>query len=125
MGYIGNNSIQIDPSEGYEHLKESDPQLLFPEEKVMMAFQGRGGKGRDSTYFTNLRVLIRDVKGLSGKQKKYQSIPYKSIKAFSVETAGSMDSDVELKLFGKGGIGTMKFDFVSGKVDILNVNRFL
>lgn len=124
IAFIGDNSIQIEASEGYEFLKKEDPKLLLPEETVILAFQDRGGRGRDSSYFTSFRVLIRDKKGL-GKRIKYVSVPYKSIKAFSVETAGTLDGDVELSLYGAGGIGKISFEFVSGNVDILSVNKFL
>ena len=125
IAFMGNDAIQIEASGGYENLKKKDPRLLFPDEKVYLAFEGRGGKGRDSFYFTSFRVLIRDVKGITGKEKEFTSIPYTSIKAFSVETAGSLDSDVELKLYACDGIGTVSFDFVSGKVNIFDINKFL
>ena len=122
--YMADNAVQIEVSEGYENLKKY-PKLLFPNEKIHLAFQGRGGKGRDSTYFTSSRILLRDVKGMSGKQKRYKSIPYKSIKAFAIETAGSMDSDTELKIYSNSGIGKIKLDFVSDKVNIYAINKFL
>ena len=121
---MGDNSVQYDKVEALEFLQKEDPELLLPDESIIMAFQDRGGHGRDSSYFTSSRILIRDKRGL-GKRIKYISVPYKSIKAFSVETAGSLDADVELKLYGSGGIGKIDFDFVTGAVDIFAINRFL
>jgi Bacterial PH domain len=48
---------------------------------------------RDSIVFTNERLLIVNVQGLTGSKVSYQSIPYSSIKIFSMETAGSLDFD--------------------------------
>jgi hypothetical protein len=48
--------------------------------------------------FTNLRVIKIDPKGLVGKQVEYTSIPWKSITAYAVRTAGKYldwDSEVE------------------------------
>jgi hypothetical protein len=50
-------------------------------------------------------------------------VPYKSIRAFSVEAAGTVDSDHELNLYARG-IGKVSMDFVCD-VDILGVHRFL
>lgn len=124
IAFLGDNSVPYDEVEALEFLQKKDPELLLPDESIIMAFQDRGGHGRDSSYFTSSRILIRDKKGL-GKRVKYISVPYKSIKAFSVETAGTLDADVELKLYGSGGIGKIGFDFVTGAVDILAINRFL
>jgi len=124
IAFMGDDAVRWDNSSAHEFLKKEDPKLLLPGETIVMAFRDRGGHGRDSSYFTSFRVLVRDKRGL-GKRVKYASIPYKSIKAFSVETAGTLDADVELKLYGSGGIGKIGFEFVSGEVDILALNRFM
>jgi hypothetical protein len=51
----------------------SSTQVLLDDEHVLMAFKA----GRDSTLFTNLRVMMLDVQGLSGQKIEYKSIPYK------------------------------------------------
>ena len=63
------------------------------------------------------------LKGMTGKRIEYTSVPYKSIHAFSVETAGSMDADQELKLFAHG-IGRVSIDLVKS-IDVLAIYRFL
>ena len=63
------------------------------------------------------------LQNFPGKRKEYQSCPYHSIKAFSVETAGSMDSDVELKVYGAGL--DISIDFDKKKVDIFNIQKYL
>ena len=54
---------------------------------------------RDKWVFTNKRLIIQDVQGLTGKKKDYMSIPYRSVERFSVETAGTFDTDAEIKIW--------------------------
>jgi len=54
---------------------------------------------RDSFLFTNKRLILVDIQGISGKQIEYLSIPYSKIMKFSVQTGGSFDLDAELKLW--------------------------
>lgn len=60
---------------------------------------------------------------MTGKQIEYTSVPYKSILAFSVETAGSIDTDQELKLYAHG-IGKVSIDLVKS-IDVMPIFRFL
>ena len=94
MGF--NNAEPISKEEAESHLKEDCPGLLLQDERVEMGFKAT----RDKYYFTTHRVLIEDKHGITGKRTEYKSCPYHSIKAFSVETSGSFDSDVELKVYG-------------------------
>jgi len=57
---------------------------------------------RDMFIFTNKRLILVDKQGLTGKKVEYQSIPYKSICRFSIETAGNFDLDAELKIWISG-----------------------
>ena len=52
--------------------------------------------------FTNMRLILVDKQGLTGKKVDYQSIPYKSIVRFSKESTGLFDLDAELKLWLSG-----------------------
>lgn len=54
---------------------------------------------RDTFLFTNKRLILVDVKGISGKSVEYLSIPYSKIMKFSVQTGESFDLDAELKLW--------------------------
>ena len=72
---------------------------------------------------TSKRLLIKDKKGLTGKRIAFKSVPYNSIRAFSVETAGTMDTDQELKIYARG-IGKVAIDFVNN-VDVIAIHRFL
>lgn len=57
---------------------------------------------RDLLVFTNLRMILIDKQGMTGKKVEYHSIPYKSITHFSCETAGTFDLDAELKIWISG-----------------------
>ena len=54
---------------------------------------------RDTFLFTNKRLILVDIQGVSGKQIEYLSVPYGKITRFSVQTGGSFDLDAELKLW--------------------------
>jgi hypothetical protein len=86
------------PAEYEEKVREEDPNLLQCDENIVLAFKGRGGSGRDHYMLTTTRVILRDKRGVTGKRVRYTSVPYTSIRAFSLETAGSVDTDQELKI---------------------------
>lgn len=123
VAFISDNAILADPKEREESLRSKVPELLQSDEKVLFAFKDRGGKGRDSSNLTNKRILIKDKQGLTGKKTEYITIPYSAIRAYSVETAGSFDSDSELKIYASG-YGKIALDFVSD-VDVFAIYRFL
>lgn len=54
---------------------------------------------RDTFIFTSKRLILIDIKGITGSKIEYLSISYKSISRFSVETAGTFDLDAELKIW--------------------------
>ena len=58
-----------------------------------------------------------------GKRTEYKSCPYHSIKAFSVETAGSLDADVELKVYGSGL--DISIDFDKKKINVFDIQKYL
>ncbi|HEY4745754.1 MAG TPA: PH domain-containing protein [Desulfuromonadaceae bacterium] len=70
-------------------------QLLADGEIIVMGF----ALFRDTFLFTNKRLILVEVQGISGKQLEYLSIPYSSIVKFSVQTGGSFELDAELKLW--------------------------
>lgn len=57
---------------------------------------------RDMFIFTNRRLILIDVQGLTGKKVEYHSIPYSKITQFSIETTGHLDLDAELKIWVSG-----------------------
>jgi hypothetical protein len=70
--WLGGDQRELDP-EALDSELHTTTRILLDDEKVLMAFKA----GRDSTLFTNLRVVILDVQGLSGAKVQYTSIPYK------------------------------------------------
>lgn len=88
------NAAEVDPKQTTEELAD----VLIPEEEVKLAFK----VFRDMFVFTNHRLILIDKQGMTGKKVEYNSIPYKSITHFSVETAGSFDRDSEIKIWIKG-----------------------
>lgn len=54
---------------------------------------------RDTFLFTNKRLILVEIQGISGKQIEYLSIPYGKITKYSVQTGGSFDLNAELKLW--------------------------
>ena len=69
---------------------------------------------RDAAVFTDKRILIADKQGLTGKKIEYCTIPYKSIVAYAIETAGTFDLDAEIKLVLSGGI-SVELQFFKSK----------
>ncbi|MDF2587647.1 MAG: hypothetical protein K0S41_1488 [Anaerocolumna sp.] len=72
--------------------------LLCENEKIDKAYK----LIRDMFIFTNRRLILIDVQGLTGKKQEYRSIPYSKITQFSIETAGHFDLDAELKIWVSG-----------------------
>lgn len=54
---------------------------------------------RDTLLFTNKRLILVDIQGISGKQIEYLSVPYSKVTKFSVQTSGNFDFDAELKIW--------------------------
>lgn len=54
---------------------------------------------RDTFLFTNKRLILIDIQGISGKQIEYFSVPYNKITKFSVQTGESFDLNAELKIW--------------------------
>ncbi|TQR16273.1 PH domain-containing protein [Psychrobacillus soli] len=92
-GLMGNASeVELDKVE--KELKD----LLVSTEKVEHAYK----LIRDLFVFTDKRLLLIDKQGMTGKKVEYHSIPYKSVVHFSIETAGTLDLDAELKIWLSG-----------------------
>lgn len=79
---------------------------------------------RDLFLFTNKRMILVDKQGFTGKKVEYNSIPYKSIIRFSVETVGRFDDDSELKIWLTGGLDPIKREF-KRNTDIIELQRVL
>lgn len=78
-----------------DKLEADYAQLLTEGEKIEVGF----AVFRDTFIFTDKRLMIVDVQGMTGRKIEYMSIPYGKITKFSVETAGRFDLDAELKIW--------------------------
>lgn len=104
-----------------EKLKEKYGRLLSENEQIELGFQ----LIRDTFMFTDKRLILIDVQGITGSKMEYKSFPYKSISRFSLETAGTFDLDAELKIW----ISSETLPSVSKKfnksIDVYGVQRYL
>ena len=57
---------------------------------------------RDWIAFTSWRVIYVNVQGITGSKKEYLTVPYRSITAYSIESAGTFDLDAEIKIYLSG-----------------------
>lgn len=65
---------------------------------------------RDRLIFTNKRVIVIDLQGLTNKKREYMSIPYSKISSFSCESGENFDINAELKIWASG-FGKTWFQF--------------
>ena len=94
-------------------------KLLVEDEKIVCAFKTI----RDQVIFTNNRIFVVNVKGVTGKKIAYFSYPYSKIQYYGIETAGLLDIDSELLItFSNGHM--LQFDFKSN-VDIRMINSLI
>lgn len=94
-------------------------KLMINEENIILAFQTI----RDQVIFTNHRIFVVNVKGVTGKKIAYFSYPYSKIQYYGVETAGLLDIDSELVVaFSNGEV--LQFDFKSN-VDIKTISTMI
>ena len=86
--------------------------LLVQGESIVSAFT----TVRDQVVFTNKRVFVINVQGITGKKVSYLSYPYSKVQYFGIETAGLLDIDSEMILSFSNGV-MLQFDFKTN-VDI-------
>ena len=80
---------------------------------------------RDRFVFTNKRLILVDKQGYTGKKVEFKSIPYKSIKYFSVETAGRFDMDAELKIWVSNRVEPTISKTLKKGIDIVSLQKTL
>ena len=88
-------------------------------EKIISTYQAI----RDGVVFTNQRIMVVNVQGITGKKKDVTSLPYSKIQAYSVETAGVLDLDSELELWFSG-LGKIKLEFVA-KANVAEICKII
>lgn len=77
---------------------------------------------RDKAVFTNKRLIIQDVQGISGRKKETYSIPYSSVIMWSVENSGLLDMSAEVQLWTR--LGSLKINLQRG-IDVDQFDRLL
>ena len=80
--------------------------FLKSDETIVQAFK----TVRDQVIFTDKRVFVVNVQGLTGKKTSYFSYPYSKVQYFGIETAGVLDIDSELVMVFANG-AHIQFDF--------------
>jgi hypothetical protein len=110
------NASEIDANE----LQKDFAQVLFEGEQIESAFK----IFRDKWIFTNKRLIMVDVQGMTGSKKEYHSVPYKSITHFLVETAGTFDADCEIEIWISGTATPFKKELKNG-IDVINLQKTL
>ncbi len=88
------NSSEVNP----EAIKKEYSKLFLEDEAMEFACK----LIRDTWIFTNKRLIMIDVQGLTGSKKEFHSVPYRSIYHFAVESAGTFDMDSEFKIWVAG-----------------------
>lgn len=78
-----------------EKLMKEYGQLLTEGEAFEIGFS----VFRDTFIFTNRRLILINVQGMTGKKVEYLTIPYGKITKFSIETAGHLDLEADLKIW--------------------------
>lgn len=109
------------------NLKEIDSSKVRSEvldffvdgEEIISAFETI----RDQVIFSNKRIFVVNVQGITGKKRAYISYPYSKIQYFGVETAGVLDIDSELFLAFNDG-RSLSFDFKTS-VDIMGISKVI
>lgn len=104
-----------------EKLNEKYGRLLIQNEEIDLGFQ----LFRDTFMFTNKRLLLIDVQGLTGSKQEYKSFPYKSISRFSLETAGTFDLDAELKIWISSETTPSVSKKFNKSIDVYEVQKYL
>ena len=109
-----NISTAMSGDANYLHLQEIPVKkiradvacFLVPDETYMQAFQ----TVRDQVIFTNKRVIVVNVQGVTGKKVAYFSYPYAKVQYFGVQTAGLLSLSAQLLLLFANGM-TLQFTF--------------
>jgi hypothetical protein len=86
MGFFSATEIDTD------EIARRYAALLLDGEEVLIAFKTL----RDIAFLTDRRLCLVNIQGLVGKKVAIQSIPYRSITRFSLETAGTFDLEADM-----------------------------
>lgn len=104
-----------------EKLKEKYAKLLVEGEVIELGFK----LVRDVYMFTDKRLILIDVQGITGSKVEYKSLPYKHISRFSLESAGTLDLDAELKVWVSSEDQPTVSKKFNRSIDVYAVQRYL
>lgn len=104
-----------------EDLLKKYGQLLTDSEEIELGFK----LIRDTFIFTNKRLILVDVQGLTGSKTEYKTITYKSITRFSIETAGTFDLEAELKIWISSEVQPSILKQFNKSVNVYDVQKVL
>ena len=104
-----------------EDLLKKYGQLLTDSEEIELGFK----LVRDTFIFTNKRLILVDVQGLTGSKTEYKTITYKSITRFSIETAGTFDLEAELKIWISSEVQPSIVKQFNKSVNVYDVQKVL
>lgn len=103
-------------NEGKEH--EGFKGFLGANEEIIYSFKGV----RDELIFTNKRVIMLNIQGITGKKKEFRFFHYNKINSYAIESSGTFDLDSEVKLV----IGSVQYEFELGKgIDVMAIGRLI
>lgn len=95
--------------------------LLIEDEQVLYAFESV----RDQVLFTNRRIIVIDVQGITGQRKSYSTLPYNKVQYFSVQTHGFAEVVPDCELFVMFANGfTARFEF-NGNTNIGQICKLI
>lgn len=112
---LGHGS-SVDPAD----LKKRLDGVLIDGEQPQLAFR----IVRDFFVFTQHRLILVDIQGMTGSKVEYTTVPYRAITQFSVETAGTFDLDSELKIWVSGSSTPIQRTLGKGS-DVRGIQRAL
>ena len=104
-----------------EDLLKKYGQLLTDSEEIELGFK----LIRDTFIFTNKRLILVDMQGLTGSKTEYKTITYKSITRFSIETAGTFDLEAELKIWISSEVQPSIVKQFNKSVNVYDVQKVL
>ncbi len=114
-GILGDSNLMNLKEIPFQKVRPEVSNFLVRGEEIIQCFQTI----RDQVIFTNKRIFVVNVQGITGKKTSYFSYPYSKVQYFGVETAGVLDIDSELVLVFNDG-NRLQFDFRS-HVDIRGI----
>jgi hypothetical protein len=93
---------------------------LIAGETILAAFRTI----RDSVLLTDQRLIYINVQGLTGSKVEFQSVPWRSVVRFSLETAGTFDLDADMKIWVSGAAEPLQVK-ISRKSDPRVIQRIM